>query len=86
MSNIDQLRKQYENLSAAAKETYGSKPPKPENTFSEKLQGAIDEWNNTHGSNTGSMHLGLDYGNNNDYNYDYGGNDNDNDYGNNDDD
>ncbi len=77
MSNLDNLKKQYENLSAASKENYGSKPTKPENTFSEKLQGAINDWNNTHGSNTGSMSMGFDYGGSNDNNNDYGSNDDD---------
>ena len=87
MSN-DNLKK-YDNLSAAVKE-FGTKPTssnnndKPENTFAEKLQGVLNDQNNTYpdnkndNTNSNGMSIGFDYGYDNDYgNNDYG-NDNDN--------
>lgn len=68
-SNVENLRKQYENYSDAAKAEF---------TFSQKLQGAIDEINtwkkndsDNGGSNFGSgFAIGYDYNDNNNGNYD----------------
>ena len=62
-SNIDNLKKQYENISEAAKAEF---------TLSQKLQGAIDEintWNNYGGSSSNN--------DNDNGNYDNGNYDND---------
>ena len=90
-SNNDNLRRQSENYSEAAKYEFGSKPANNtsssghEGTFTEKLQGAINDannWNNN-GSNSGSgsgFGSGSGLGMNFDYNdNDYGNYDNDND-------
>ena len=82
-SNVDNLRRQCENYSEAAKYEFGSKPSNTasssghEGTFTEKLQGAINDannWNNN-GSSSGS---GFGSGSGLGMNFDY----NDNDYGN----
>ena len=81
--------KKIRKFSAAVKE-FGTKPTssnnndKPENTFAEKLQGVLNDQNNTYpdnkndNTNSNGMSIGFDYGYDNDYgNNDYG-NDNDN--------
>ncbi len=57
-SNIDNLKKQYENISEAA--------AKAEFTLSQKLQGAIDEintWNNYGGSSSNNDNDNGNYDN-----------------------
>ena len=88
-SNIDNLRQQCNNYSEAAKYEFGSKPSTTtsssghEGTFTEKLQGAINDannWNNNGSSSGSGFASGSGLGMNFDYNdNDYGNYDNDND-------
>ncbi len=75
-SNIENLKKQYENYSDAAKAEF---------TYSQKLQGAIDEintWNKNDSDNNGSgsgfssgFAMGFNYNDNDNGNYDNGNDD-----------
>ena len=86
-SNNEYLRGQYEKLSEAAKYEFGSKPETTsssghEGTFTERLQGAINDTNNWKNNNSSSSGFGSSSGMGMNFDYndnDYGNYDNDND-------